>query len=155
MIKHALTVLALSVLALPSPMYAKQPDQVAGQHQDFQVALHEVLEASRAWIAAFNAGNARACAEAYLDHATMEAKPFGSYVGRQAILAFWTDLIGKGARNLAYTHIKIEQPDVNTMLLSADWSMNIGGGHISRERWVKQGGRWMLAEDRFEVLHQN
>jgi hypothetical protein len=32
--------------------------------------------------------------------------------------------------------------------------MNIGGGVISVERWEEINGRWMLTEDRFEVLTQ-
>ncbi|MGQ5523392.1 nuclear transport factor 2 family protein [Chitinimonas sp. PSY-7] len=114
--------------------------------------LFDFLIASQQWVAAFNAGNARQCADTYIDNAVMEAQPFGIYTGRDAIYSFWNDLVSKGATNLQYLQPVLEVIDANTVLLSANWSMNIGHGRIYRERWVQQDGRWMLADDHFGLL---
>ena len=88
----------------------------------------------------------------YTETAVMEAKPFGIFQGREAIRGFWRDLILKAAKQLQYQQIKTEQIDAHTVLIAAQWQMNIGGGVITHERWIEQDGSWMLAEDRFEVL---
>jgi hypothetical protein len=42
-----------------------------------------------------------------------------------------------------------------TVLLTADWKMNVGRGIIIQERWVKQkDGNWLLEFDDFEVQEQ-
>lgn len=117
-------------------------------------ALLSALISSQIWVDAFNRGDLDHCADTYTETALLEAKPFGTFKGREAIRAFWADLLNKGARNLNYEHIKLDQLDARTMILSARWTMNIGGGVISVERWEEINGRWMLTEDRFEVLTQ-
>lgn len=155
-INRRLTTIALAAIAgigAPSvnAQTAGEASHPAAQQYDNSAAMIAALKASEAWIAAFNRNDANACAESYMQDAIMEAKPFGTYRGREAIRAFWRDLIGKGARNLRYSQIKAEQVDAHTVLISAHWSMNIGGGFISVERWIAHDGRWVLAEDRFEV----
>lgn len=115
-------------------------------------ALIDALTSSQRWIRAFNRGEVDECADTYTEDALLEAKPFGTFVGREAIRSFWAELVVKGARELSYDRIQVVQFDVNTVHVSAQWRMNIGGGFISLERWENRGGRWMLAEDRFEVL---
>ncbi len=157
MLKPTLSALLISLAAFGGVSASHAKDQVAmpSPAADHTAAMRDALQASRQWIEHFNAGNAQACADAYAEQAVMEAKPFGTFTGQAAIRAFWTDLINqKGAKDLRYTNIKVEMVDAQTMLLSADWRMNIGGGHISRERWVEHKGRWVLAEDRFAVLFQ-
>ncbi|WP_396271280.1 nuclear transport factor 2 family protein [Ideonella sp.] len=117
-------------------------------------ALLSALTSSQIWVDAFNRGDLAHCADTYTETALLEAKPFGTFNGREAIRAFWADLLSKGARQLNYEHIKLDQLDARTMILSARWTMNIGGGVISVERWEEINGRWMLTEDRFEVLTQ-
>jgi ketosteroid isomerase-like protein len=117
-------------------------------------ALLSALASSQNWVDAFNRGDLSHCADTYTETAVLEAKPFGTFKGREAIRAFWADLLSKGARDLSYECIKVDQRDQHTMILSASWSMNIGGGIISVERWEEIEGRWMLTEDRFEVLTQ-
>ena len=115
-------------------------------------ALMNALKASHARVAAFNRGDLDHCADTYTPSALLEAKPFGTYAGREAIRSFWLELMSKGAKELNYECIKAEQLDAHTVLLSASWTMNIGGGVITLERWEDHNGQWMLAEDRFEVL---
>ncbi|QBC42783.1 YybH family protein [Iodobacter fluviatilis] len=156
MIKKTLAICLLSISTISLPTYAEglRNNMVQTQTEN-RAALNEALEASRQWIAAFNKGDAIQCAETYMEEAVMEAEPFGVYKGRPAIQAFWSDLIQKGANNLQYEAIKAEQVDEKTVLISAKWSMNIGGGDIYEEKWVKKNGRWMLAFDHFAVLKQN
>lgn len=153
---HLKTTLLLGLLAftLSLPLSAHAQSAVTPP-VDAVLRLNHALEASRQWIAAFNTGDANACANLYTPDAVMTAQPFGTFRGRDAIRAFWSDLIAKGARDLRYSRIKVDQTDDNTVLISADWTMNIGGGVITRERWVQIDGRWLLAEDQFEVRSQN
>ena len=117
-----------------------------------QVIEAEVGETSRQWIASFNRGDAEACVAGYADQAVMNAKPMGRYVGRAAILDFWKPFIESGASDLAYANVQLDVRDPRTVLLSADWRMNVGHGIITKEKWVKQqDGQWRLEEDDFEV----
>ena len=117
-----------------------------------QAVRAEVSQVSRQWIANFNRGDAEACAAAYTDQAVMNAKPLGRYAGRPAILGFWKPFIESGAADLVYSNVRVQVLDPQTVRLAADWSMNVGQGVITNERWVKQpDGRWLLEEDDFEV----
>ena len=115
----------------------------------------EVSARSQNWIKNFNHGNADACIAAYQPDAVMQAKPMGTFVGLDAISGFWKPFMASGAKDLEYHDIKLEILDDSTAVLSASWSMNVGRGVITKEKWVKQGdGDWLLAEDDFEVLEQ-
>lgn len=60
--------------------------------------------------------------------------------------------MASGAGELKYTDVKLEAVDESTVLLSANWSMNVGRGIITKEKWVLQkDGRWLLQEDDFEI----
>ena len=52
-------------------------------------AEQEVLEVSRQWIASFNRGDVEACIAAYKPDAVINAKPYGSFKGTEAIDGFW------------------------------------------------------------------
>ena len=116
-----------------------------------QVAL-DVLAASEAWIHAFNKGQAQVCVNGYQPNAVLRAKPFGVKKGKKGIGDFWIPFIKSGATNLVYSQISIEVINQKTALLSANWRMNVGEGRIYQEKWVKEGNRWLLAYDDFEVL---
>ncbi|WP_132066166.1 hypothetical protein [Aquimarina spinulae] len=118
-----------------------------------EIAL-EVLNASKEWIAAFNEGKSNICIEGYDTKAVMSAQPFGIKKGTQEIKDFWQPFIKSGATNLIYTDLSIEVVNTTTVLLSANWSMNIGRGVIFQEKWEKKNGKWVLTYDDFEVLEQ-
>lgn len=139
-------------MTTPSPAPTITTPQVPKTTLSHPKALHAALFSSQRWVDAFNRGDIDHCADTYTEDAVLVAKPFGSYNGRAAIRAFWLDLIGKGAGELTYERIQVDQLDAKTVLLSAHWTMNIGGGIISLEHWEDRDGCWMLAEDRFEVL---
>lgn len=120
-----------------------------------ELVQSEVLTASQNWINSFNQGKTDKCVATYTTHAVMQAKPMGTFVGRDAISEFWTPFIASGATDLEYHDVNIKILDESTALLSANWSMNVGRGIITKEKWVKQGnGSWLLEEDDFEVLEQ-
>ncbi len=120
-------------------------------NQDFE----EVREASRNWVLAFNQGNIEGCLAGYRSDATMEARPMGTYVGIKAIEDFWRPFVESGAGELTYSNIHLRQAAPSTVILSADWCMNVGKGIITCERWVKDEAQgWQLQEDRFEILEQ-
>lgn len=119
------------------------------------IAIAQVRAVSKAWIASFNRGDVDACVAAYTADATMEAKPMGTFSGTAAIDGFWRPLVADGAGQLVYRNTELRLVDERTVLLSANWSMNIGGGVITEERWVRQGdGRWLLVFDAFEMTEQ-
>jgi len=113
-----------------------------------------VATASRTWRDAFNAGDAAAAAELYEENAIMVVKPFGTFKGRKAIQAFWTDIIAKGFDDVVYrnTVTTILDPSLTSARVSADWKMNNAHGVITNEHWVLQSdGRALLREDHFEI----
>ncbi|SLN53265.1 SnoaL-like domain protein [Roseovarius albus] len=104
------------------------------------------------WKAAFNGGDAAGCASCYEQDALMVVTPFGEFKGREAIEAFWQDLIGKGFSEVSYTDVKVEVVDEKSVVISASWSMNNAHGIITKELWVLQeDGNALLREDHFEV----
>ena len=109
--------------------------------------------ASRAWQAAFNAGDAAGCAAAYEEDAVMIAKPFGSFTGRSEIQAFWAKIIAEGFGDVEYVDPEVEVIDAVSAVLSSKWRMNKAHGEITKELWVLQDdGTALLREDHFEVL---
>ena len=60
--------------------------------------------------------------------------------------------MASGAGDLKYSDVKLEVIDASTVLLSASWTMNVGRGIITLEKWVLQSdGKWLLAQDDFEI----
>ena len=85
----------------------------------------------------------------------MYAKPFGTFRGIQEIESFWKPFIETGAGDLEYSNVSVAIENETTVLLTADWKMNVGRGIITMERWVKRGeGKWLLEFDDFEVQEQ-
>lgn len=112
-------------------------------------AIHE---ASSAWQAGFNSGNAKQCAEQYEPNAVMHARPFGTFTGHAEIEAFWQNLINEGYTDVKYIEPSIEVIDDNSAILSSKWSMNKAQGVIHKELWVLQpDGSAKLREDDFEA----
>ena len=118
--------------------------------------MTKILEAVQAgsgkWKAAFNAGDAAACAACYEPEAVMVAKPFGEFVGRDAIETFWRTLIADGYTNIEYLEPTVTVIDETSAVLQAGWTMNKAKGVITRELWVLQdSGEALLREDHFEA----
>lgn len=108
---------------------------------------------SAAWKAAFNGQDAAACAAQYSDMAVMEAKPFGTYVGREEIQAFWQKIIDDGFADVAYQEENWQAKGEDAYVLSAQWRMNKAYGVVHYEHWkVQADGRAYLVRDEFEVL---
>lgn len=118
-------------------------------------AEQEVRAASQAWIEHFNKGDVAYCANAYSQKSVMNARPFGEYRGRDAIHNFWASFIASGANNLTYSGTVFKVIDNKTVVVSSNWSMNVGKGLISNEKWIKEhDGIWRLIEDDFSVTEQ-
>lgn len=121
-----------------------------------QTVRDEVFAASQQWIANFNRGDVDACVGAYTADAVIKAKPLGTFQGTQAIDDFWRPFMKSEPGELVYRNVKLEVIDEQTAVLSADWSMAVGCGVITKEQWVKQtDGRWLLEEDHFEIQQQS
>lgn len=135
-----------------------QPEQSTPTATDEQTrkAEREVREASNHWIAAFNRGDVAFCANSYTEDARMHAKPMGEFVGRDTILGFWSNFVtSTGATDLRYADVDLVVHAADRVQLSASWEMNVGRGIITNETWVRGAdGKWLLAEDHFEVQEQ-
>jgi len=104
------------------------------------------------WINAFNSGDALGCANSYEEDAVMNAKPFGTFKGREEILGFWTKCIEDGLSDIKYIDPQIEVIDQTSAILTAKWKMNKAHGIITKELWVLQSdGTALLREDNFEA----
>ena len=115
----------------------------------------EVLEQSRKWIQDFNKRNIKGCVQAYTIDAVVNARPMGTFKGLGEIEGFWRPFIETGAGELEYSNVVLAVEDNNTVLLKADWKMNVGEGNIIQQRWVKgSDGKWLLAYDDFEFIEQ-
>lgn len=114
--------------------------------------LKAVKEASDRWKSSFNSGNAAGCANEYEETAVMNARPFGTFTGREAIQQFWQNLIDDGFSDVDYIEPKIEIVDRTSAILTSKWKMNKAGGVIHKELWVLQAdGTAKLREDDFEA----
>lgn len=110
------------------------------------------IAASARWRTFFNNGDAIGCASCYETDAEMVARPFGTFVGRAAIMGFWRQLIEDGFSEVAYLDPQIEVIDEQSAVLSSEWRMNKARGVITRELWVLQpDGTALLREDHFEA----
>lgn len=108
--------------------------------------------ASEKWKAAFNAGDAAACAACYEEEALVVAKPFGTFKGRAEIEALWQQVIGGGFSDVEYLDPEFAAADADTAILSSSWKMNKAQGVITKELWALQAdGTALLREDHFEA----
>ena len=121
-----------------------------------QLIREQVMQASQQWIASFNQGDTNACIARYLPEAQMQVSPFGRFEGIEAIAGFWQQFSQSNPGNLVYRNIDIKVLNEKQAILSANWTMNIASGFISKELWVQSDdGQWYLAEDDFSVLSQH
>ena len=118
-----------------------------------QQLLNAVKLASATWMQGFNTQNAALCAAQYAENAPMLARPFGEFVGTEAIQAFWQNLIDQGYADVEYTSPKYKVLDEKSVLLTTEWKMNKAYGVVHKEIWVLQAdGTAKLVDDEFEVL---
>ena len=116
------------------------------------IVLSAVNVASSIWKSSFNAGDAAGCAGQYEEDATMRAEPFGTFVGRKDIQAFWQSLIDQGYSDVDYVEPELEVIDSSSAILKSNWKMNKASGVIYKEIWVLQAdGSAKLRDDYFEA----
>jgi ketosteroid isomerase-like protein len=105
-----------------------------------------------AWQHAFNNQDAEGCANQYQENCIMHARPFGTFEGKEAIKAFWQDIMDKGFKDVNYTEVKWEPIGEDGYLLSSKWTMNKAYGVVHKEHWVVDSdGNAKLASDDFEI----
>ncbi|WP_083700113.1 cysteine hydrolase family protein [Shewanella sp. UCD-KL12] len=120
-----------------------------------QSIRQSVMQASREWVADFNRGNTQKCIARYFPEAKMQVSPFGRFDGLEAISQFWLGFAESKPGDLVYRNVEIKVLNDKQAILSANWSMNIASGFISKELWtLAQDGQWYLEEDDFSVLTQ-
>lgn len=105
-----------------------------------------------AWQVAFNNQDAAGCAAQYMENAVMEARPFGTFEGREAIQAFWQNIMDQGFAEVGYSDVKWEANPEGGYVLSSSWTMNKAFGVVHREHWgIDSDGQARLITDLFEV----
>ncbi|MCY9854394.1 YybH family protein [Vibrio mediterranei] len=118
-----------------------------------QSALERSKTGISAWQVAFNNQDAAGCAAQYAEDAIMVAKPFGTFEGREAIQAFWQNIIDQGFKDVDYTNTKWEKAGETSYILTSDWTMNNAFGVVHKELWeIQTDGASRLTYDEFEVL---
>ncbi|MCV6610454.1 MAG: nuclear transport factor 2 family protein [Amphritea sp.] len=106
-----------------------------------------------AWQTAFNNQDAAGCAAQYEENAIMQAKPFGTFTGREEIQAFWQNIIDQGFADVDYTEVEWQPIGEDGYLLSSKWTMDKAFGVVHREHWkIQADGKARLHDDEFEVL---
>lgn len=147
------TLLSLLIIGSAASSDAEQTHQLAESSAQNDLTIQvAVANASKAWKDAFNSGDAFAASALYEDDAVMVVKPFGTYTGREEILAFWKNLVEQGYDDVVYSKTVVNLLDEHSARVSADWKMNKAHGVITSELWVIQpDGRALLREDHFEV----
>lgn len=104
------------------------------------------------WQHAFNNQDAAGCAAQYKEDAVMQARPFGTFTGRDEIQAFWQNIIDQGFAEVDYTDVKWKPAEGEGYILSSRWTMNKAFGVVHREHWVLDtDGKARLVSDDFEV----
>ncbi|MEZ9576133.1 MULTISPECIES: YybH family protein [unclassified Vibrio] len=98
---------------------------------------NQILEACKqginAWQKAFNNQDAKGCADQYTKSCVMEARPFGTFEGHEAIQAFWQNIIDQGFKDVDYTDVKWEEHTDGGYILTASWTMNKAFGVVHHE----------------------
>jgi len=117
-----------------------------------QTVLEACKQGIEAWKAAFNSQDAQGCAAQYQADCVMHARPFGVFEGREAIQAFWQDIMNKGFKDVEYSDVEWQALGEDSYILSAKWTMNQAIGVVHKEVWqVQQDGKARLVSDDFEV----
>lgn len=134
------------------PLTAQAEDAETRAVSEFKLSM-AVATASRQWREAFNSGDAAGAAAMYEEDAVMVAEPFGTFEGREAIQAFWTQLVEGGFDDVIYFNTTtVVSQDLTAAVVSADWRMNNANGIITKELWALQpDGTALLREDHFQV----
>ncbi|CAK6715670.1 conserved hypothetical protein [Vibrio harveyi] len=118
-----------------------------------QSVLERAQAGISAWQIAFNNQDAAGCVAQYAEDAIMVAKPFGTFEGREAIQAFWQNIMDQGFNSVDYTNTKWEQDSEQGYILTSDWTMNKAFGVVHKELWeIQADGLSRLTYDEFEVL---
>ena len=118
-----------------------------------QSALERAQAGISEWQIAFNNQDAAGCAAQYTEDCIMVAKPFGTFEGREAIQAFWQNIMDQGFNSVDYTNTKWEQDSEQGYILTSDWTMNKAFGVVHKELWeIQADGLSRLTYDEFEVL---
>lgn len=134
------------------PLTAQAEEAATRAATEFELSM-AVATASRQWRDAFNSGDAAGAAAMYEEDAVMVAEPFGTFEGREAIQAFWTQLVEGGFDDVVYFNTTtVVSQDLTSAVVSADWRMNNANGIITKELWALQpDGTALLREDHFQV----
>jgi len=119
---------------------------------DNQQTLQLCKDAIGRWQQAFNQQDAAGCATQYAPDAVMDARPFGTFSGREQIQAFWQKIMDDGFKDVEYTDVSWEQVARDSFVLTSNWTMNKAFGVVHKELWqVQADGLARLIEDDFEV----
>jgi nuclear transport factor 2 (NTF2) superfamily protein len=120
------------------------------------ISESNVLEACQqgiaSWQVAFNQQDAAGCAAQYTKDSVMDARPFGTFKGRDEIQNFWQGIMDQGFSDVAYSDVKWQKADGRGFILTSSWTMNKAFGVVHKEHWViEEDGKARLLSDDFEI----
>ncbi|OMH25565.1 alpha/beta fold hydrolase [Motiliproteus sp. MSK22-1] len=111
------------------------------------------LTANNNWIKAFNTKNIIAVTNTYTENAVLNARPFGTYSGREEISRFWEKMLADGASDFRLTESRVFVLDDKRATSYGLWEMNKGQGIIYKSIWnLDADGKAKLSEGDFEML---
>lgn len=114
--------------------------------------LQACIAGITAWQTAFNEQDAAGCAQQYEPEAVMEARPFGTFKGRDEIQAFWQNIMDQGYAEVEYSDVTWGAHERGGYILRAKWQMNKAFGVVHLEHWaVQSDGKARLVSDDFEI----
>ena len=109
-------------------------------------------EGINAWQKAFNNQDAAGCAAQYTENCIMEAKPIGTFKGREEIQGCWQNIMDQGFANVEYSNVNWAPAEDGGYILTSSWEMNKAFGVVHHEHWiVEQDGKARLKSDTFEI----
>lgn len=117
-------------------------------------ALLACKEGIDTWQKAFNKQDAAGCAGQYTADSVMDARPFGTFKGREQIQAFWQNIMDQGYADVSYTDVVWQASDSAEQgyILTSKWTMNKAFGVVHKEHWVVEAdGKARLLSDDFEI----
>jgi ketosteroid isomerase-like protein len=128
---------------------AESTDVFAEVHD---TVLNAVKKANNAWIAAFNSSDVKAATDAYKENSLMTVKPFGRFVGKATIEAFWVNIIAQRLKDVKYIAPEVQIISDKAALISSKWSTNKAHGMITKDlSALQKDGSAKLRIDNFEV----
>ena len=113
-----------------------------------------IADRLRAFISAYNQGDAAAIAEFYTPQGALIPPQSNIIVGREAIAEFYSRAFQSGAGQLKIKVLEVRSHGSATLVEISDMRVNVNGRAIDGRYlhvWVKENGIWYLSRDMYHL----